>query len=77
MAYFDDVVDGKKTAVKLTADEYEQGINEFDVGIRKIIEDTDEMIFRAKLGDENPNNSELLGFLVLYRVEFVCRSESS
>ena len=43
-AYFDDVVEGKKPAFKLTADEYEQGM-------RKIIEDADEMIFRAKLGD--------------------------
>ena len=50
-AYFDDVIEGKKTAVKLTADEYEQGINEFDEGMRKIIDDADEMIFRAKLGD--------------------------
>ena len=50
-AYFDDVVEGKKPAVKLTADEYEQGINEFDEGMRKIIEDADEMIFHAKLGD--------------------------
>ena len=29
----------------------EQGINEFDEGMRKIIEDADEMIFRAKLCD--------------------------
>ena len=50
-AYFDDVTEGKKPAVKLTADEYEQGINQFDDGLRKLIEDADEMIFRAKLGD--------------------------
>ena len=36
-AYFDNVTEGKKPAVKLTAEEYEQGINEFDDGMRKII----------------------------------------
>ena len=50
-AYFDDVTEGKEPAVKLTADEYEQGITQFDEGMRKIIEEADEMIFRAKLGD--------------------------
>ena len=35
----------------MTAEEYEQGINEFDDGMRKIIAEADEMIFRAKLGD--------------------------
>ena len=50
-AYFDDVTEGKKPAVQLTAEEYEQGINEFDDGMRKIIAEADEMIFRAKLGD--------------------------
>ena len=49
--YFDDVTEGKKPAVQLTAEEYEQGINEFDDGMRKIIAEADEMIFRAKLGE--------------------------
>ena len=44
-AYFDDVVEGKKPAFKLTADEYEQGINEFDEGMRKIIEDAAQKYF--------------------------------
>ena len=35
----------------MTAEEYEQGINEFDDGMRKIIAEADEMIFRAKLGE--------------------------
>ncbi len=35
----------------MTAEEYEQDINEFDDGMRKIIAEADEMIFRAKLGD--------------------------
>ncbi len=50
-AYFDDVIEGKTPTVQLTAEEYEQGINEFDDGMRKIIAEADEMIFRAKLGD--------------------------
>ena len=50
-AYFDDVTEGKTPTVELTADEYEKGVNEFDKGMQKIIEDADEMIFRAKLGD--------------------------
>ena len=50
-AYFDDVTEGKSPAVTLSADEYEQGVEQFNDGMRKIIEDADEMIFRAKLGD--------------------------
>jgi hypothetical protein len=49
--FFDDVTEGKEPTVVLTADEIEQGVNAFDEGMRKIIEDADEMIFRAKLGD--------------------------
>ena len=49
--YFDDVTEGKEPTIVLTADEIEQGVNAFDEGMRKIIEDADEMIFRAKLGD--------------------------
>ena len=50
-AYFEDVTEGKKPSVKLTAEELEKGVIEFDEGMRKIIEEADEMIFRAKLGD--------------------------
>ena len=50
-AYFEDVTEGKKPSVKLTAEELEKGVMEFDEGLRKIIEEADEMIFRAKLGD--------------------------
>ena len=49
--YFDDVTEGKEPTIVLTADEIEQGVKAFDEGMRKIIEDADEMIFRAKLGD--------------------------
>lgn len=50
-AYFEDVTEGKRPSVKLTAEEMEKGVIEFDEGMRKIIEEADEMIFRAKLGD--------------------------
>ena len=50
-AYFDDVTEGKTPAVSLSADEYEQGVEQFDEGMRIIIAEADEMIFRAKLGE--------------------------
>lgn len=50
-AYFEDVTEGKKPSVKLTSEELEKGVIEFDEGLRKIIEEADEKIFRAKLGD--------------------------
>jgi hypothetical protein len=50
-AYFEDVTEGRKPSVKLTAEELEKGVIEFDEGMRKVIEEADEMIFRAKLGD--------------------------
>lgn len=50
-AYFDDVTEGKTPAVELTADEIEKGVNEFNNGMLHVIDEADEMIFRAKLGD--------------------------
>ena len=50
-AYFDDVTEGKEPTIVLTADEIEQGVNEFNDGMLQVIEEADEMIFRAKLGD--------------------------
>ena len=49
--YFDDVTEGKEPTIVLTADEIEQGVNEFNDGMLQVIEEADEMIFRAKLGD--------------------------
>ena len=49
--YFDDVTEGKTPTVELTADEIEQGVNEFNDGMRQLVDEADEMIFRAKLGD--------------------------
>ena len=50
-AYFDAVTEGKTPAEKLTADEYEAGIEQFEKGIRKALSESDELVFRAKLGD--------------------------
>ena len=36
-AYFEDVANGKQPAVKLSADEYEKGINEFNEGMEKAL----------------------------------------
>lgn len=49
--YFDDVTEGKTPTVELTADEIEQGVNEFNDGMLQVVDEADEMIFRAKLGD--------------------------
>ena len=49
--YFDDVTEGKAPTIELTADEIEQGVNEFNDGMLQVIDEADEMIFRAKLGD--------------------------
>ena len=49
--YFDDVTEGKTPSVELTADEIEQGVNEFNEGMLQLVDEADEMIFRAKLGD--------------------------
>ena len=35
--YFEDVANGKQPAVKLSADEYEKGINEFNEGMEKAL----------------------------------------
>lgn len=49
--YFDDVTEGKTPTVELTTDEIEQGVNEFNDGMRQVVDEADELIFRAKLGD--------------------------
>jgi len=39
-AYFEDVTDGKNPSVELSAEEFEEGINQFDVGLKKALQDT-------------------------------------
>lgn len=50
-AYFEDVVNGKEPATRLSADDYENGINQFLDGMDKALDEADELIFRSKLGD--------------------------
>ena len=45
------VTEGKPTADKLTADEYEEGVSQFIDGLDTALAQADEMIARAKLGD--------------------------
>ena len=50
-AYMEAVTEGKPTADKLTADEYEEGVSQFIEGLDTALAQADEMIARAKLGD--------------------------
>lgn len=50
-AYFEDITEERKPAVKLSADELETGALQFIEGVDKALAEGDEMIFRAKLGD--------------------------
>ena len=50
-AYFEDVANGGQSAVQLSADEYEKGINEFNEGMEKALAEADELLFRSKLGE--------------------------
>ena len=49
-AYMEAVTEGKPTADKLTADEYEEGVSQFIDGLDTALAQADEMIARAKLG---------------------------
>ena len=44
-AYFDAVTEGKTPAEKLTAEEYEAGIEQFEEGIRKALAESDELLY--------------------------------
>ena len=50
-AYFEDITEGKEPSVRLSADELEKGINQFDEGMKKALAEGDEMIIRAKMGE--------------------------
>ena len=50
-AYFEDITEGKEPSVRLSADELEKGINQFDEGMKKVLAEGDEMIIRAKMGE--------------------------
>ena len=50
-AYFEEITEGREHTVKLSADELEEGVVQFDEGIRKAMEEVDRQIFRARLGE--------------------------
>ena len=50
-AYFEEIIDKRDHTVQLTADELEEGVMQFDDGMRKAIEEVDKQLFRARLGD--------------------------
>lgn len=50
-AYFEDVVNGKEPAEKLSADDYEKGLDQFLDGMSNALDEADELIFRSKLSD--------------------------
>lgn len=50
-AYMEAVTEGKPATDKLTADEYEEGMNQFIDGMNMALAQADDMIARAKLGD--------------------------
>ena len=50
-AYFEDITEKRKPAVKLSADELETGAIQFIDGMDKALAEGDEMIARAKLGE--------------------------
>lgn len=45
------VADGKPTSEKLSAEEYEEGVNQFIDGIDAALAQADDMVARARLGD--------------------------
>ncbi len=50
-AYFEAVTDGKKPTEKLSAKEYEEGITQFDLGLKQALGEADDLILRARLGE--------------------------
>ena len=50
-AYMEAITEGKLTADNLSADEYEEGVNQFVDGMNIALAQADDIIARAKLGD--------------------------
>lgn len=50
-AYFEEIMEESSHTVELSADELEEGVRQFDDGIRKAMEEVDRQIFRSRLGD--------------------------
>ena len=65
-SYFEDVTDGKTPAVKLTVDEIEEGVNQFDDALRQVVKEADGMIARHLLG----NVPEVISFSYIAKKYF-------
>jgi hypothetical protein len=50
-AYFEETTEGRAHTVKLSADELEEGVNQFDEGLRQAMSEVDEKLFRSRLGE--------------------------
>lgn len=49
-SYFEDITEKRQPTVDLTADEYEEGVRQFNEGLDKVLAEADEMIARHKIG---------------------------
>ena len=68
-AYFKDITEKKETAVTLSGDELEEGVNQFIEGLDKAITEGDEMIARAKL-DRLGDVPEAISFSYIAKMYF-------
>lgn len=50
-AYFEEIIEKRDHTVQLTADELEEGVMQFNNGMRKAMDEVDKQLFRARLGD--------------------------
>lgn len=48
-AYFKDITEKRNPTVALSADKFEEGVSQFDEGLRKALAEADEMIARHKM----------------------------
>lgn len=65
-SYFENVTNGKQPDVQLTADEIEEGVNQFDDALRQALKDADGMIARHMLG----NVPEVISFSYIAKKYF-------
>lgn len=50
-AYFEETTNRQPHTVNLSTEEIEEGVEQFDKGMRTLMDEVDEKLFRAKLGD--------------------------
>lgn len=49
--YFEETTNRQPHTVNLSTEEIEEGVEQFDKGMRTLMDEVDEKLFRAKLGD--------------------------